>query len=133
MTLMLMEVAAGIIFNGQKNILLCQRQGELAGLWEFPGGKREPGESFAECLEREIWEELGIKIAAERELCRMPYTDGKKSIAFSFQLARLLQDAPAELRVHQDARWVSLAELPGYPLCPADAAFVQMGRLQELG
>ena len=128
-----MEVAAGIILDSQKNILLCQRQGELAGLWEFPGGKREPGESFAECLEREIWEELGIKIAAEWELCRMPYSDGKKNIAFSFQLARILQDAHAELRVHQDARWVSIAELHNYPLCPADAAFVQMGGLQGLG
>jgi 8-oxo-dGTP diphosphatase len=57
------EVAAGLIFRNGK-LLIAQRYPEahLGGLWEFPGGKREPGESFEQCLERELIEELGIKV-----------------------------------------------------------------------
>ena len=56
----LIEVSAGLVFrNGQ--LLITQRHADahLGGLWEFPGGKREPGETFEECLIRELREELG--------------------------------------------------------------------------
>ncbi len=57
------EVAAGLVFRGGK-LLLTQRHPEahLGGLWEFPGGKREPGETFEQCLARELEEELGIEV-----------------------------------------------------------------------
>ena len=59
------EVAAGVIQREDGRILIAQRPVDkmLGGLWEFPGGKREPGETLAECLAREIREELGIEIA----------------------------------------------------------------------
>jgi A/G-specific adenine glycosylase len=57
------DIAAGVIWRG-KRMLIAQRppHGLLGGLWEFPGGKREPGESLEECLRREVQEELGISV-----------------------------------------------------------------------
>src|SRR3954468_16443849 len=59
----MIEVAAGLVFRSGK-LLITQRYPEahLGGLWEFPGGKREPQESFSECLQRELMEELGIEV-----------------------------------------------------------------------
>ena len=61
----LIEVSAAIVFRGGK-LLVTQRHADahLGGLWEFPGGKREAGESFEQCLVREIREELGVEISA---------------------------------------------------------------------
>src|SRR5262245_45725195 len=57
------EVAAGLVFRGGK-VLITQRRPDdhLGGLWEFPGGKREPNETFEQCLHRELKEELGIEV-----------------------------------------------------------------------
>jgi mutator protein MutT len=57
------EVAAGLVFRAGK-LLITQRPSaaHLGGLWEFPGGKREPNESFEDCLHRELKEELGIEV-----------------------------------------------------------------------
>ena len=57
-------MSAALIFRGSK-ILITQRHADahLGGLWEFPGGKREAGESFEQCLVREIREELGVEIS----------------------------------------------------------------------
>lgn len=118
------EVAAGVVLSSAGRVLICQRMGGAHnGLWEFPGGKREAGESFAECLRREIWEELRLSVEVERELCRMPFEEGGKQLSFSFLLAQA-KDTGVTLAVHQDARWVSVEEMGEYPLCPADAAFV---------
>src|ERR1700744_6143582 len=58
------EVSAALIFHGGK-LLISRRpaQAHLGGLWEFPGGKREPGETFEACLVREIREELGVEVS----------------------------------------------------------------------
>lgn len=59
----MLQVSAGAIFRSDGHVLLCQRgYGDCAGLWEFPGGKREPGEDACACLEREIREELNLRI-----------------------------------------------------------------------
>ncbi len=57
------EVAAGLVFRDGKLLIARRpRQSHLGGMWEFPGGKREEGESFEECLHRELAEELGIEV-----------------------------------------------------------------------
>jgi len=61
------QVAAALIFDGQGNFLIAQRsRGKLAGKWEFPGGKIEEGETEKEAIVREINEELGLSISAEK-------------------------------------------------------------------
>src|SRR5688572_28642835 len=59
----IIQVSAGLIFRSGQ-LLITQRHADahLGGLWEFPGGKREPGESFEQCLARELKEELGIEV-----------------------------------------------------------------------
>ena len=57
----IIEVAAGVVRRADGRVLICRRTGRLEGLWEFPGGKLEPGETPAQCLERELMEETGIR------------------------------------------------------------------------
>jgi len=70
------DVAAGIIRDAQQRILLAQRplEGMLGGLWEFPGGKRERGESLTQCLQRELREELAIEVAIESPFTRVKHS-----------------------------------------------------------
>ncbi len=117
----MIEVAAGVLVDAKGRVLLCRRgYGAQKGLWEFPGGKREPGESFAACLEREIYEELGMRIVCERELLRMRYAYPERTIDFCFLLARANGQTLA-LSEHTAALWLDFEEIGAQPLCPADA------------
>lgn len=122
----MIEVAAGVIRDELGRVLLCQRiGGKLAGLWEFPGGKREPGESFEACLMRELMEELNLPVTPTGVSTPMPYEGDGLSIQFRFVEALAAADAPFMLRVHAAAVWVQPDALHHYPLCPADAQFLE--------
>ncbi len=113
-------VIAGIVRNEQGRILLCQRGfGNLEGLWEFPGGKIEQGETPEQCLEREIKEELDLVVHAERvyRVVHASYDHG------DFLLIAYLasyQSGTICLKVHSDARWVPPEALPSFPLADAN-------------
>lgn len=123
------EVAAGVIRDQCGCVLICKRKGELEGLWEFPGGKREAGESFAECLQRELMEELSLPIKAGDELCEILHEDGQKRIKLVFVNATASNALPLSLRVHADAIWSPIQALDRYTFCPADSLFVNKGLL----
>ncbi len=109
---MMTKVAVGILRKNGK-ILACQRKkgGRYELKWEFPGGKVEPGETFEQCLERELFEELSVRIECidNVEIQRSHYDDGGV-----FEVAYCtITDFNGELRnnVFEQVRWVTPAEL----------------------
>ncbi|MDD4636198.1 MAG: (deoxy)nucleoside triphosphate pyrophosphohydrolase [Bacteroidales bacterium] len=116
-----MEVTAAIIRNRQNEILICQRpiQKNCAFLWEFPGGKLEPGESLEECLIRECLEELGITIAIEGKFAETNTDHSKGTIHIHFYTCSF-QSGTLIANEHNDCKWVLPEELKEYQFCPAD-------------
>jgi len=116
-------VAAVIRRNGR--ILITQRPGNvhLAGLWEFPGGKVEPGEAFEVALQREISEELGIRIGVDNEFFTVEHDYVAKSVRLHFFLCTIVEGEPAPLAV-ADLRWVRPDELSQFDFPPADSELI---------
>ncbi|MDR2456277.1 MAG: (deoxy)nucleoside triphosphate pyrophosphohydrolase [Deltaproteobacteria bacterium] len=120
----MLDVAAAVIRDKTGRVLVCRRgQGDQAGLWEFPGGKLEPGETPAEALARECLEELGAVVAPGRKLWQAVHRYPEKEIRLIFLSARLLSGEP-EAKVHAEIRWARLEELAGLDFCPADRGMV---------
>lgn len=127
----MVHVAAAIIRNQNGGILICQRGsgGSCAHLWEFPGGKREPGETFEACLVRECMGELQIAVAVDRLYEETEYAYPERTVHVSFFLAHILAGEP-QLNIHDAIRWAKPETLPGYRFCPADIPMI--GRLARL-
>ena len=115
------EVAAGLVFKNGK-VLITQRYPDAhqGGLWEFPGGKREPGETFAACLQRELHEELAIQVtvAEEVETIRHEYPD--KTVILKFIRCAWKANDPQNLGCAA-FRWITLDQLDRYHFPAADA------------
>ncbi|MEO7018256.1 MAG: (deoxy)nucleoside triphosphate pyrophosphohydrolase [Leifsonia sp.] len=110
-----LEVVAAVIVDASGRVLACRRspQKDAAGLWEFPGGKVEPGETPQESLRREIREELGVDIAVGELVDRSVTHVGGRAIALSCFRARLTAEAPTVSTDHDRMRWVAPAGLCG--------------------
>lgn len=122
---MAVEVAAGLLRCGAF-LLACQRRADQAHprKWEFPGGKREAGESIEQCLRRELHEELGIEAEVGAELWRTAHSyAGREPIALVF-LAVSAYRGTLENRVFAALRWVALSELPRLDFLAADRALI---------
>lgn len=121
----LVEVAAGLLFR-QGRLLLAQRpEGtHLAGLWEFPGGKRGANETFEECLRRELREELGIEAGVEDCVFEEAHTYPERRVHLRFFRCRLLAGEPRG-QEGQAIAWVRASELAAYAFPPADEQLVQ--------
>ena len=115
------EVSAALIFRDGK-LLITQRHASthLGGLWEFPGGKREPGETFEQCLVREIREELGVDIAVGKLFEEVAHDYAEKSVHLKFFLCSLISGEPQAIGCAA-WRWITPAELGGYEFPAADA------------
>jgi mutator protein MutT len=115
------EVAAGLVFRGGKLLITRRRPGDhLAGLWEFPGGKRHAGETFPECLRRELREELGIEVQVGRLIDAIIHRYPEKTVRLRFYHCHWLRHEPRPLGCSAFA-WVSRGDLAGYEWPPADA------------
>src|ERR1019366_1107016 len=119
------EVSAALIFrDGQLLITQRHAKSHLGGLWEFPGGKREPGESFEECLVREIREELGVEIAVGELFEEISHDYPEKSVHLKFFICKLRSGEPRPLDCAA-VKWVTKAELADFQFPAADAQLLE--------
>ncbi len=119
------HVSAGILVRNGK-ILACQRRPDQshAGRWEFPGGKREAGETMAECLRRELHEELGIEAEVGAELWRGAHAyPGRPVVALVFFRVDRFRGPLRNLQF-ADIRWVPLAALGDLDFLAADRELI---------
>lgn len=124
MTPPVMEVAAALVFRDGRLLVTQRPPGRrFAGLWEFPGGKREPGESWEACLRREIREELACDIAVGAAFDEVVHPEPDKTLHLRFFLCRLGAGEPQPLECAAVA-WVGRGELAALEFPPADTALL---------
>lgn len=126
----LVHVAVAVLRNAQGEVLLSRRpQGvHLEGLWEFPGGKLEAGESAVGALLREIHEELGIRILSHRPLIQVRHSYVRKEVLLDVHLVDRWQGVAAG-REGQQVAWLPPGGLGDYPMPDADRPIVTALRL----
>lgn len=125
------EVSAGLIFRHGR-LLITQRHAaaHLGGLWEFPGGKREPNETFPQCLVRELREELGVEVIVGRLLERVFHSYPEKTVRLEFYLCQLRRGEPRPIGCAA-LKWVTADELQGYKFPAADAQLLERLRRES--
>jgi 8-oxo-dGTP diphosphatase len=117
-------VAAAVVERSGAFLVTRRQKGvHLEGYWEFPGGKCNRGESLAECLARELREELGVDAAVGIELFRIAHEYDDRSVELHF-FACALSGEPSP-RLGQEMRWVPRAELAALRFPPADEALIR--------
>ena len=116
----------GIVFRGGR-VLLTRRPDKvhLGGLWEFPGGKREQGETERETCIRELREELGVTVAVEACLHRERYDYPERSVSLAFYRCRLISGEPRPLAA-TDLRWCAPGEIDPAEMPPANAELLSL-------
>jgi mutator protein MutT len=121
----IIDVAAALVFREGK-LLITRRQADahLGGLWEFPGGKREPKETFEACLARELREELGIEVAVGELVQSLTHAYPEKTVHLKFYRCRWEQHEPQPLGCSA-LTWVTAAELKDYAFPAADARLLE--------
>jgi mutator protein MutT len=119
------KVAAAIIVD-QGKLLIAQRlnKGHLAGYWEFPGGKVHEGETWPQCLVRELQEELQIQIEVGKSVWQATHVDPQRTIELNFFSCRWISGEPKAIEC-QDFKWVAPEELVHFQFPPADEALIQ--------
>ncbi|MGA9449861.1 MAG: 8-oxo-dGTP diphosphatase MutT [Verrucomicrobiia bacterium] len=121
----IIDVAAALIFRDGKVLITRRHAGlHLGGLWEFPGGKREPGESFEQCLFRELREELGVESSVGDLFEEVTHAYPEKTVRLKFFICRLAQGEPQPLGCAA-VKWVSQSELDEYAFPAADAKLLE--------
>jgi len=123
-------IGVGVVLNDAGQVLIDQRlnEGLLGGLWEFPGGKQEPGEPIATTIVRELQEELAIEAEVGEELIKMEHAYSHKRLRFVVHLCRWLSGEPQPL-ASQQVRWVDPAQLGEFPFPAANTRII--AALQE--
>ena len=113
------RVSAAVIHRDGKIFATKRGYGEYKGKWEFPGGKREEGESGEEALYREIREELDSKVKIEKRICTTDYDYPTFQVTMDVYLSTLIE-GKLTLLEHEDAKWVSLDSIDNLDWLPAD-------------
>ena len=124
-----MHVVAGVLLDPAGRVLLAQRPPgkHLAGMWEFPGGKLEPGESAAAGLLRELREELDIRIepASAQPLVQVPWNYGGRALLLDAWQVGAWHGTPRSME-GQALRWLPVREVEPGLLAPADREILRV-------
>ena len=123
------EVVAALIWRGER-FLACQRPAHKARglLWEFVGGKVEPGENREQALIRECREELAVTVVPRDVFMEVTHEYPDLTVHLTLFNAELPQGEPQALE-HNDLRWITVAEMDDLPFCPADQEILE--RIKE--
>ena len=118
------QVVAALIWAEDK-FLICQRPAHKARglLWEFVGGKVEPGESREQALIRECREELAVTVNVGQVFMEVTHAYPDLTVHLTLFHASIAEGTP-QLLEHNDIRWITPAEIPQYEFCPADQAIL---------
>ncbi len=119
------QVVAALIWNAGR-FMICQRPAHKTRglLWEFVGGKVEPGETKEEALTRECREELGVFVRATDVFMELVHTYPDMTVDLTLFHAQLVSGTPRLLE-HADLRWITPAEIDDYDFCPADVEILK--------
>lgn len=119
------DVAAGILCDERGRVLIAERlgDGQFCGLWEFPGGKIEPGETAERALSRELAEELGIEVTESSSFMNLQHEYDDRVVSIEFFLVSAWNCDPVG-REGQELRWVPSEFLDADELLPADMPIV---------
>lgn len=125
------QVAAGLIEENRRYLIARRKSGvHLGGLWEFPGGKREPDESLEDCLRRELREELGIAVSPPVLFTALRHVYPDRTVELHFFLCGVASGTPQALDC-EELRWVTVEELRTLEFPEADRPVIELLRRQE--
>ena len=124
------EVVAALIWDGDK-FMICQRPAHKARglLWEFVGGKVEPGETKKQALIRECQEELAVTLEVGDVFMDVVHEYPDLTVHLTLFHARIAEGVPQKLE-HNDIRWITVGEIDAYAFCPADEEILR--RLKDV-
>ena len=127
------EVVAALIWD-RDSFMICQRPAHKARglLWEFAGGKVEPGETKEQALVRECREELGVTLAVGDVFMEVTHAYPDLTVHLTLFHASIREGTPKRLE-HNDIRWITPGEIDGYAFCPADEAILEALRRRAEG
>ena len=122
---MVTEVVAALIWDADK-FMICQRPAHKARglLWEFVGGKVEPGETREAALLRECREELGVTLSVGEVFMDVLHEYPDLTVHLTLFHATIAQGVPQKLE-HNDIQWITPAQIPDYAFCPADKEILE--------
>ena len=119
------EVVAALIWD-ENRFMICQRPAHKArgSLWEFVGGKVEPGESKEEALVRECREELGVTVDVGEIFMEVTHQYPDITVHLTLFSASIREGVPQKLE-HKDIRWITAEEIGKFSFCPADTEILE--------
>lgn len=119
------EVVAALIWDGVR-FMICQRPAHKARglLWEFVGGKVEPGETREQALVRECREELAVTVSVGEIFAEVTHEYPDLTVHLTLFHAAIAEGTP-QMREHNDIRWITVDEIQQYEFCPADQPILE--------